>query len=329
LISIFRNNLLLNSILLLPYIIILRLKSFFLDSPYVASSSDSHIVKAIFSTANNVIAQASIAILIIFINAVMINRIMIKNNLSKVNNLVSGLIYGLFNSILLAFLPLSPELISSFFVILSLQSIFNSYNNQKASNEIFLSGFYMAIGALIYFPLVYLILITFVGFFIMRSFLGIGRIQHLIGWCVPFFLLFALEYYFQAKPLDFPSYFLGKITLNLFSNGLKLNEFLILAITVIFVIISVFSYNANQGKKVIASQKRISVLYWLLLVVSISAFLFTGTRLSHLHLVSIPLSIFFTYSLLEFKNNIIAEIIHLLLVILLVIIHLDLININS
>ncbi len=257
----------------------------------------------------------------------MINRIVIKNNLSKENNLVSGLIYGLFNSILLAFLPLTPELVASFFVLLSVQSIFNAYNNLKSADEIFLSGFYMAMGSLIYFPVFYLLLVTFIGFLIMRSFRGIERIQHIIGWSVPFFLIWTIEYYFKAEPSDFPGYFLNKLNVNIFSTGLKIPEFLILIMVAILVIISVFSFNIYQGKKVIASQKRISVLYWLMLILGLSAFFFTGIRMNHLHLITIPLSIFFTFTLLEFKNNIVAEIIHLFLVIVLVIIHVDLINI--
>jgi hypothetical protein len=325
LISIFRKNLFINSLLLLPYVCLLRLKSFFLETPYIASGQESYITKTVLNLFNGTISQAIVAIFIVFVNALMINRMGIKNNLSKDNNLVSGVIYGLFSSLLLSFLPLSPALLATPFILLSVQSIFSSYNNLKASDEIFLSGFYMSVASLFYFPLFYFFIFTFTGFVIMRSFTFKERIQHIVGWIVPLFLVNSWQYFVTSYPTDFPAYFYNKIGINLV-NQIAIGDIIAFGFTIIILIICLLSFGVYMSKKVIASQKRVSILYWMLLIVGLTSFFYSGINMNHLHLLAIPISIFITMNLMEMKNQMWPEIIHLLFILLLVIVHLDLVK---
>ncbi len=325
-ISIFRKNLFINSLILLPYVCLLRLKSFFLDTPYLPGEGESYLTKSVFGLFNSVPLQGALAITVIYINALMINRIVIKNNISKTNNLVSGLMYVLFASFLLDLLPLSPVLLASPFIILSMQCIFNSYNNLKAADEIFLSGFYMSLAFLFYFPIIYFFLFTMIGFIIMRSFTFKERIQHITGWVVPIVLAYAWEYFKVYPTKDIPYYFYSKFGF-IFFSGFPLSVWLLIFLLLVILLISLFSFGTYMSKKVIASQKRISILYFLMLFGGLTILLYGGLNMNHIHIVAIPFSIFITLNLLEMKNQLWPEIIHLLFVLLLVILHLDLIKI--
>ncbi len=326
-ISLFRKNLFINSLLLLPYIILLRLKSLFFEQAYIANESESILTRSIFSLFKTNTSQALCCIMIIYLNALLINRLVVKNHISKESSLVSGLIYGLLASILLPFLKLSPVLLASPFLILSVQAIFSSYNNMKSANEIFLSGFYMSIASLFYFPFIYFLIFTFVGFIIMRSFSFKERMQHLIGWATPFLLTVSVEYYLQFYPTCIPTYFFNKFGLT-FLKGMSLSQFLSIGFFSFLILLCLFSFNTYMGKKIIAGQKKISILYWLMLFSGITALIFSGLSLDHLHILCIPISIFFAINLVEMKNPLWPEIIHLSLILLLVILHLDLINLS-
>lgn len=325
-ISFFRKNLFINSLLLLPYIVLLRIKSFFIDQPYVCGDGESYLTKNIFDIFDTVTLQAVLSIVIIYINALMINRIVIKNNLSKENNLVSGLMYVIFASFLLQLLPLSPVLLASPFIILSVQCIFNSYNNLKASDEIFLSGFYMATASLFYFPVFYFFLFTMIGFIIMRSFTFKERIQHIIGWSIPLVLAMAWEYFNMYAAQDIPFYFYSKFGF-IWLNGIPLPVLLLMLFIGILTLICIFSFGTYMSKKVIASQKRVSILYWLMLFSGLTILIYSGLAIDHIHIIAIPFAIFITLNLLEMKNQLWPEILHLLFILLLVILHFDLIKI--
>ena len=60
------------------------------------------------------------------------------------------MLFVLLVSVLTQNLILSPEMLASPFVILSITGIFNSYNNLKSADDIYLSGFYMSLASLMY-----------------------------------------------------------------------------------------------------------------------------------------------------------------------------------
>jgi hypothetical protein len=326
LIAIFRKNIYLNSILLLPYIALLRLKTLVTPVAINQGSQEGFLVNTVLNLIPTGLAQSILSICIIFIDTLLINRMVIKNHLSKENTLVAGALFGLFISISPDMLPLSGVLLSSPFVILSIQAIFNSYNNIKASDELFLSGFYMSVAALLYFPLFYFLPFTIIAFFIMRSFDTVEKIQHLVGWCTPIFLLSVWEYFIGAKSFTVLSYAYRKVGSSHLLEGFFLKDAILLLFVLLFVFIFLISYSTYSHKKIIAGQKRVSILYWFVLFTGISSFLFLPIQLNHLILFCIPLSIFFTLNLLEYKNRIIPELYLLFFLIILVILHLELIK---
>jgi hypothetical protein len=270
--------------------------------------------------------QSIASILILFFDALLINRMVIKNHVSRENTLVAGMLFGLLASIVPSTLPLSSVLMCSPFVLLAIQGIFNSYNNLKASDEIFMSGFYISLAALLYFPIIYFFVFTFMSFMIMRSFDTKEKIQHLLGWLTPFLMVTMWEYFIGVKQYTLQSFFYNNFGLSHFLKGFSLNEALVLIIVLVFLLIFLLSYGVYSGRKIIASQKRISILYWALLFSGISATLYLKVSLDHILLFWIPGSIFFALNLLEYKNRLWPEIIHMFLILLLVILHFELIK---
>lgn len=327
-ISLFRKNLFINSIFLLPYILILRLK-FLLDPgslPVVPSFG--YLTSKIVPANGNPLASVLLVVFITFINALQINRLTIKNHLFKEHTLLPGMFYALFSSILIAFIPASDVHFATFFILLAIQSIFSSYNNVKSADDIFLSGFYLSVATLFYFPAIILIVFGYFGFSIMRSFTAKEVLQYLLGWSTPFYLVMIYQYYSGDYNFVIPNYFFNKFGFVQLISGFNLVELIIISLVTILCLYFLLNFSNYMGKKVIVAQKRINILYFFLLFAFLMVFIYANLNLTHLVLIVIPASIFITFNILDVKINIWPEIIHLLLVLILVINHLELIKLN-
>jgi hypothetical protein len=327
-ISLFRRNIFINSILLLPYLFLIRIKTLVEPINTVADELDGTLPKALLnSLQGDGFSQALVSILILFIDALLINRLVIKSHIGRENNLVSGMVFALLASILTQNLGLSAELMATPFILLSLQAIFNCYNNIKSADDIFLAGFYMSLASLFYAPILLLLIFTFIALMIMRSFTGLERTQHLAGWLTPYFLVISVEYYLDLpSTLRFTSFVQGFGFLGVLTKGINISALLVLVGLLIILLWALINFGNFLGKKVIAAQKRISILYWFLLFVGIIAFSQAHVDYPLILMFNIPVSIFTTFSLMDMKNRIWPELIHLSLILLLVIIHLDLIK---
>lgn len=327
-ISLFRRNIFINSILLLPYLFLIRIKTLVEPTSTVSDELDGTLPAALLNGLQGEgFSQSILSIFILFIDALLINRLVIKSHIGRENNLVSGMIFALLASILTQNLGLSAELMATPWIILSLQAIFNCYNNIKSADDIFLAGFYMSLASLFYAPLLLLLIFTFTALMIMRSFTGIERTQHLAGWIIPYFLVSSVEYYLDLpSTLRFTSFLQGFGFFGVLAKGMNISALLVLAGLLIILLWALINFGNFLGKKVIAAQKRISILYWFLLFVGIIAFSQAHVDYPLILLFNIPISIFVTFSLMDMKNRIWPELIHLSLILLLVIIHLDLIK---
>ncbi|MBK8701630.1 MAG: hypothetical protein IPN29_19585 [Saprospiraceae bacterium] len=329
-ISIFRRNIFINSILLLPYIAILRLKSVASGSLYPEQEIVGTLNKMVFSILSpSPFIHGLLAIFILFFDALIINRLVIKNHLFRENNLVSGMIFALLASMPVNLLQLSPEIMCTPFLLLAMQAIFNSYNNIKSADDIFLSGFYTAIAALFYTPATLLIVFCYLSFVIMRSFTATEKMQLFSGWLVPLFLMASGEYYARIPITNiFVDYGRSLGLGPIFTTSYSLSSLLILLFIGMLTFIVLINFTGYMAKKVIAAQKRISILFWYMLFIAIMVVTGLKVDLNILVLYAIPVGIFLTFTLLDMKNKILPELIHLFLILLLVINHLELIKIN-
>jgi len=93
-VSIFKKNLFFNSLMLLPFAIILRLYSLVFASS-IKSAEEGGILYTSFMhlLPDNPIIKSAISIVLVFIEAVLINRLVIKNRFSRDITLLPGMFF--------------------------------------------------------------------------------------------------------------------------------------------------------------------------------------------------------------------------------------------
>ena len=317
----FRRNLFLNSLMLLPYTLMVRIESLLhADQPAYASD-----ISPFIAWTNEIIpsllVQNLLACILVFLQAVYINKIVIKHRINVQITLWPGLVYILLCSIVPQCTYLSAVLIANLFILVAFSDIFKIYKRPFAIKYIFNSGIFISISAMIYPPYIAYLLTGFIGLSIIRSFKTKEMLQYLSGILVPFMLFGSWTFYcgtFQEKMVGLVKFKFG------FSSDIMpidTNGYIFIGLIFLFILIAIFSYNAYSMKKRIQVQKKINILFWMILSALIALFISDSLSIDHLLMLSAPLGILLSMNLLKIKSAIFPELIHLGIIILIFVLH--------
>lgn len=310
--ELFRRNLFFNALLLLPYVVIVRILTLFYPRPYVISTEDGYLNHLLYSLIGDYpLLQSIIAIVLIFFQASFINFIVNKNRMASVPNLLPGVAYVLLISIIPAFQVLSPILIATTFLLISLNNCFNSSKKQSMAGNIFNVSFFISIASMIYFPFWVFLIAAYLSLMRIRTFTVLEQFQYLIGFLTPLFLFATYFNWYDVLPKYLPKYFTNNMGLFIWRDGFSQYELIVIASFLGLVFFSFLKYGDFRKKKNVLAQKKIDVLYWLLLLSIPTMFFWDNLGLDHFIVLIPSLSILFGMFLLSLKNHILAELIHI------------------
>lgn len=312
--SIFRTNQILTSVLLIFYILILRGSVFILP---VASESISQGIwsNVIFEWLDgNMLWSNLLAFGLLLVHAILINMLVAHHRLGHELNLFPGLFYILVASMIPDYLVLSPFLLANTFLLIALMELFSTYKVPACADRIFNIGFWVGVASLFYFSYIIFVIWGLIALGILRAFRIKERLGLIIGAFIPFFLVgtyFFLvdryDYFFQNQFLNNIGFLDFQVVLDT-ENIIKL---MVLGGVLILVILSIGQY---KSKQVIQVQKKIDILVWALLLAFFSLLIQSNITITHSLILSIPLGIFLALNFTEMKNQW-AESIHLILLV--------------
>lgn len=310
--SIFRTNQLLFSAFLIPYIIVLRMAVFFVpDSWQPAAQGIFSVWMYNWCTATGTSATW-IAMFFIFVQAVIINQMVMQHRLANEINLFPGLFYILIASSIPDFLHLSPILMGNTFFIIALAQLMGIYKRNTVADKIFNVGFWLAVASLFYFAFTIFIFLAFIGILILRSVKIKELLMIILGFLVPYILSAVYCFWHDLLPFFNQTQFLQNLAfldLNLTWNWVTYVE---LGFFALLVVIIIFSSGSYMLKKNIQVQKKINVLYWAILLSPLSLLLQADIQLQHLLLLSVPIGIFVSLNFTQMRRQW-SETMHLLL----------------
>ncbi len=310
--EIFRKNYFVTSILLLPYLFIVRIGLFKHNRVLDFADQSSLTNTFIYPWITNNYIEIITTNLIIFIQALIVNYMFLNHKLARNSSLLAGLFYIVFVSMIYSNTHLSDAIIANTFLIISLRNLWKSYKQPSISFRIFNIGFLMGLSAIIYPPYFVLLLFALTAMFIIKSVRLLDMIQFALSFTIPFFLYFCYSYiagkvfqpfsFLQTYQFDWDGYVL--------KNDLII--YLALGLTLSSMIFSLLWYNDIMKRKNIEAQKKIDTLYWLSFFILITFIVFPQYNIEHLIILSIPLSLFFGIKVGDSKNKLAFELLHLL-----------------
>ncbi len=320
-IEIFRTNQFFATLLLLPYTFLIRIHSLIHPERYEVQAHDTPFSKYLFTNVlESAIFQNILACFIVFLAANFVNRHIIQNRISKYQTLLPGLFFILLTAGIPGGMICSPVLLSCFFILLALLNINGIYKTHEFAIKIFNTGLHLAFALLLYSGNVSLWGLAVISILILRSF----RLNEILiltsGMFVPIFLAGVYYYWHGELDLIWEYFQFGNGILSLFWR-LSLESILYLAAIGLVVIFVIARYNNYTMKNAIQVQKKIDIIYWFMFFSLVITFFVNGLSATHLLILAIPFSMFIGLSYEKMKSSMLAEVLHIVMIILILTTH--------
>ncbi len=314
--ALFRTNQFISNILLIFYVLVLRGMVFFIPANDVSMSQPGILSRVVYDTIGTLgWLPDLIALLLVLIQALLVNIIVAKYRMARTVSLYPGVFYILLASSFPDFLHLSPLLMANTFLLLAIYELFDTYKKYSAAGELYNIGLWLGIGALFYYSTFVFIVAAVVGFTIVRSFKLKELMMLLLGLASPFWLLavwyaFTGQYgneFWQQAIFDN----MGMIQLQ---GDYSILSYVQLVVFGSLLVVCLLSYNQYSYKVSIRAHKNLDILYWFVISTALSLLLQQGIELDHLLILVVPCSILFSMTMLYLDSRL-AEALHFLMVV--------------
>lgn len=249
---------------------------------------------------------------LLLISAFWVNNVININRLGKRATFFASIALLLCTFLLPQSAALSPSFLASFALLASLLQFFRAYDKKNSVLEVFNAAFFAGLSGLLYPPGIWFGLFALFAWFILRTFNAKELIILLVGFLLPYYLC-ATYMYLNDRLLDWWS---KEVAGSGFRPDFAFADSLALRISgvlfLLFLLLALFNLRALKYKTTIREQKFIDVL---LLFLLISCLTWIGQKRfgpEDVAVIVLPMSIFLSLNLQAFKNEQIAEFLHLI-----------------
>ncbi len=259
-----------------------------------------------------------ISFVLIFIEALLINYIIEKNEIIDTTTYLPALVYIVLMSLQPEMFSLHPIVIANLFILLALHKLMQTYRKEKAYAETFDTGLYISLACLFYIPTLVFIILLWIGLLIIRPFIWREWVISLIGITLPW--VYLIFYYFWKEKLDVLQYEALYYTLIVPSKSFSTldlsisNYFQLLVLSITFVF-TASRFLRDYSKGTVRLRSNLSLLVYFFIFSIISIIFAPEYTISYLSFLSIPYSILFSSYLLFSKKEWVAELLFSLLII--------------
>lgn len=260
------------------------------------------------------LANVLIAALLVFVQALLFNTIINRHGLLSKPTYLPALCYITGSSLFLQFLIVSPPLICNFILIWMMDKFLRLGKSSHALYMMFDIGMLIAVGALIYFPFIALLVVLWLSLLLYRSFNWREWVAGLVGFMVIFFFL-AVFYYWNGNIYQFIQ--IWKPLTNKFPSSLQINynDYLVLIPVIIIMVLAFLQLRENFFRSFISTRKAFQLLFFMFVVVLLSFYTKSDFRIYHFLLSVPPGSVLLAYYFSNAKKRWFYEFLFAVLVI--------------
>lgn len=297
-ISQFRKYTQINILLLVLFGMVLCLGAFFhlpdnllavFFEPAISNFTGELFEKGITPEANVLLTLA-----VTVLQAIFLNYVVNEYGLVGRPGYLPALMYVTVASLILPFLVLSPIIICNFLSIWMIQKLLSLYRRTEIKPVMFDLGMIVAIGSLVYFPFVSMLLLLWISLYIFRAFNWREWVIPPIGFIAVYFLLATL--YFLLDRLDefyeiwlpFTYTFPTSINIDIYDH--------LVALPVLFILVLfLLTLRKHIFKSVVHIRKSFLLLFSMLVLSIVSFYLNPDLAVNHFLLCVPPVSIYMAY----------------------------------
>lgn len=309
--QLFSKNHFLSSLLFLPIIFILHLSVFFREEVYtLTSESGGYLGFLVTEWFTGIpVWGGVVCCLFIFIQVILLNRMNIINKLGNRITLYTGMAYMVLTMMFPEFLIFSPALLGAGSMLLAITNVMYAYKINQAPKKVFNAGFWIGVSSLFYPTLAIFYIWGFISFFILRRFRSVESLRYLIGFLVPYIWILIGVYIWGDMSYFLEQQFFNQYGFPELSFEESFTTYIPVLLFGLLIIFALLNYGQYMKKKVIQSQKKISILYWFMAFSGITALFTQQLDITHFFILCIPISYFLSETLIIMDNKGVAELI--------------------
>ncbi|SFG61647.1 DUF6427 family protein [Pedobacter insulae] len=240
------------------------------------------------------IVNVTIAVMLVIIQAVLFNTIVNRHNLLGKPTYLPALLYVTTSGLFLQFLIISPPLICNFILIWIMDKLLKLGKSGNGMMMMFDIGMLIALGTLIYFPFIVLLVMLWLSLLLYRSFNWREWVSGLIGFLTIFFFL-AVFYYWNDNIGQF--FQIWKPLVNKFPSSLQINynDYVVLLPLALIMVLAALQLWENFFRSFISTRKAFQMLFFMFIVSLISFYTKPDFRVYHFLLCVPPGAVLLAY----------------------------------
>lgn len=315
----FRQNSIFSGILLFVLCVLLKLPSIIHQHhyDYIQTAPLSRIFFHYLSTINNHILWSLLAsVLIVFLQAILINYIVSKHSILYKDTFLPGLFFVLLNSFYPQQCELTPQLISNTFIILLLQRLCYLYESQKPLLLVFDAGMYLGLGILFNYDLSVFLPFILISVVIFTSFNIRYLIISLLGIVVPLYFT-TIIFYLNDNLNELIFYVKQSFEKQLLKTfNAAFTQFIPWIILLPIVLISGFELQQHFFRNKVKTRRILQSVGLMFLFGVFSLFIENTNFIYAICYLSIPMSIITAYFFISEKRFLFKELIVIALIVL-------------
>lgn len=230
----------------------------------------------ILSPTGNVIAAG----LLLFIQALLFNRVINNHGLMEKPSYLAGLLYIITSSLFLPFMIISPPLVCNFLLIWLIDKLLKLGKTSNALRMVYDSGMIIAIGTLIYFPFIVMLLMIWLSLVMSRPFNWREWFMGLLGFLTIFFFI-GVWYFWNDNFTLFYNIWLPLS--NKFPAVFIINyaDYFSLIPLLIILFLAVFQLRQKYFTSFISTRKAFQILFFMFVLGIISFYMKPNFRIYH------------------------------------------------
>lgn len=314
--ALFRNSDVLTGVLLLFWTAATRPFVWFYPEslPAADSSGAGALYKVCYALwSPTATASAIAAVFVIYVQAILINRVCDRFRLMPDRNWIPGAAYVLLSSSLGHSMQISPAMLGATFLPLLYKQVFSTYKAAQANASIFNSGFLMSLAALIFAPALFWAVGGYLILHIMRKFSLREQAVWLSGVFTPLYLG-ALGFWIQDQGKFFVrTQFFQDWALGVGLDRQASHGWLSLGVWGFLITGAILGYGAFTSRQLILPKKCLIALYWMFLFGALSLVVRRDADTAWLLWTAPSLSVLLSLALQRAPRRAIAEIAFFLL----------------
>lgn len=314
--SIFRTNQFIFSGLLIVYVLLLHAASLVLDPVHSFEGPTGALWLTLCE--NTQLCGGStaqfISIMLVFIQALILNAITAQLRLYGEFNQFAGVAYVLLACLYPEFLLFSPILLGNTFFVFALFSVVHIHLQASSADWVFNTGFWIGLASLCYPPFLFLGIWAILGLSFLQRRKFRERIMLLLGAATPYIMVGSLYFYFDQWPFFFEQQFGESFAWLSFAQGsyAQTETFIKAGFFLLLLLVLLLSYTNLTFKKSMQSKRTIDLLYFSLLIIGLGATVTQSVGIDYFLLAVPPLALLLGLALTQMPSRW-AELLHIAL----------------